>query len=137
MLGPMKVTPLVLAAFACFLWAAVLAPTGAQEAEAGLPPSLVTPAILESKIAETEAFTELAEEAKGHLVERYRKALSHLEAARANEESAAAYKGTAESAPAQIQAIHASLEPDAPILCPSICNGSSTLKAASADFETD
>ncbi len=103
----------LLALSACILWASVVSSTGARAVDASRPASLVTPAVLESKIAETEATTSLAEEAKARLVELYRKALSHLEAARANQESAAVYQSTAETAPAQIQAIRASLKPDA------------------------
>ena len=70
--------------------ASLLSRTSAQEANASLPTSLVTPAVLESKIAEIEATSGLAEEAKARLIEQYRKALRDLESARANQESAAA-----------------------------------------------
>ena len=104
---------LVLAAFACTLGLAVPALAAAQTADAGPPASLVTSEVLESKIAETEATTGLAEEAKARLVELYRKGLSNLEAARAHKESAVAFQTTVETAPARIQAIRASLEPGA------------------------
>jgi len=104
---------ITLAVVSSTLWLTMLTAVGAQEANPGPPASLVSPAVLESKIAETDAATGLAEEARARLVELYRKSLSHLEEARANEESAATYQSTAKTAPAQIQAIRASLEPGA------------------------
>ena len=98
---------------ACILWAAWLTSAYAQEADSPLPAWLVTSSTLESKIAEAEAQTDRTEEAKTHLIELYRKALSNLQAANDNAASAATFGRRAERAPAEIQAIRAALEPDA------------------------
>ena len=110
----MRRTSVPILAMAAGVLAAAMAFAGdPQDTEASLPASLVTAAVLESKIAETEAATGLSEETKARFVELYRKALSYLESARANQKSAAAFRRTAKTAPAQIQATRASLEPGA------------------------
>ena len=75
-----------------------------------LPASLVTPEVIESKIAEVEAATDLTDEAKTKLVELYRKALSNLQTARSNAEAATAFRRAAETAPAQIQSLREALD---------------------------
>jgi len=69
----------------------------------------VTPEFLATKIKATEAATDLDEAAKSRLVEQYRKAMSFLEAARAQEGKAAAYKQALEKAPGEAEAIRTEL----------------------------
>ncbi|MFY9975616.1 MAG: hypothetical protein WAK53_15250, partial [Chromatiaceae bacterium] len=63
----------------------------AQDNDAALPSPLVSSAVLEAKIAETQEATDLTDEARERLTALYRKALTNLEAVRANQETAAAY----------------------------------------------
>ena len=98
----------------CLLWAGALAPGALAlegDGEGILPASLVTPAVIEAKIAEVEAATDLTDEARSRLVELYRKALSNLEAARADQEAAERLRRGVETAPAEIQAVRAALDP--------------------------
>jgi len=70
-----------------------------------LPSSLVSAPVLEARIAEAQDAVDITDEARDRLVALYRKSLSNLETAQANEAAAAAYRGTAEDAPAQIEAL--------------------------------
>ena len=80
-----------------------------------LPPSLVTPEILEAKIAEVEAATDLTDEVKSKLIELHRKALTNLQTARSHAEAAMAFSRAAETAPALIESLREALdEPKAP-----------------------
>ncbi len=81
------------------------------DGEGILPASLVTPAVIEAKIAEVEAATDLADESRGRLIELYRKALSNLEAARADQEATERLRRGVETAPTAIQAVRAALDP--------------------------
>ena len=74
------------------------------------PSSLVTPAMLESKIAEIEAAVDLTEEIKSKLVELYRKAFNNLQTASANAEAAEAFRRTTETAPVQTQALREAMD---------------------------
>ena len=75
----------------------------ATESDSVYAGSTLTPAMLESRIAETEAAADLSEEVRGRLVELYRKALSQIEAARAHEAKVEEYRRAAEIAPAQTE----------------------------------
>jgi len=77
---------------------------------AATPPGSVTQEILEAKIAEVEAATGIEEQAKGKLVELYRKALSSLQAASSNAQAAGDFRRAAETAPAEVQAIRDKME---------------------------
>jgi hypothetical protein len=79
---------------------------------AGLDPTLksaLTPEFLEEKIKETESATDIDDAAKARLTEQYRKTLSSLEAARALDAKATAYKEALEKAPREAQAIREKL----------------------------
>ena len=94
------------------------ASASAQEDSAGAPPpSLVTAAVVEAKIQEVEATTGLEEEAKTKLVELYRKALSHLQAAAANTQAAEGFQKAAKTAPVEIQVLREQRE-DADVAAP-------------------
>jgi potassium efflux system protein len=83
-------------------------PIASSDSGAAIDPTLksaLTPEFLETKIKETEALTDLDESAKSKLTELYRKALSELQAARAFEEKARAFKDALETAPARTRAI--------------------------------
>jgi potassium efflux system protein len=69
----------------------------------GSPSTVVTSEILEVKIAEVEAATDLPETAKTKLTELYRKALSELEATRAGNAAAEAFRAAAVAAPQDTQ----------------------------------
>jgi potassium efflux system protein len=75
----------------------------ATESDSVYAGSTLTPAMLESRIAETEAAADLSEEVRGRLVELYRKALSQIEVARAHEAKVEEYRRAAEIAPAQTE----------------------------------
>jgi len=75
---------------------------GSQDA---LRSSLVTPEILETKIAEVEDAVDLSDEAKTRLVELYRRALSNLEEANANAAQASAFEEATKTAPVQTQRV--------------------------------
>ena len=77
----------------------------AGDLEGALPSSLVSAPVLEARIAEAQDAVDMTDEARDRLVAQYRKSLSNLETAQANEAAAAAYRGTAEDAPAQIEAL--------------------------------
>jgi potassium-dependent mechanosensitive channel len=79
---------------------------------AGLDPTLksaLTPRFLKEKIKETESATDIDDAAKARLTEQYRKTLSSLEAARALDAKATAYKEALEKAPREAQAIREKL----------------------------
>ncbi len=85
--------------------------SAAKEGSAeALPTAVVTPQILESKIAEVEAAADLTEDAKTKLVELYRKAMSNMETARSREDAAAAFGLATETAPAQTQSLREELD---------------------------
>ncbi|MGD8590393.1 MAG: mechanosensitive ion channel protein MscS, partial [Chromatiales bacterium] len=67
--------------------------------------SLVTPTILESKIAEVEAAADMPDDTKSKLVELYRKALNSLQTAKNNEEAAETFRRVTETAPVEMQAL--------------------------------
>jgi potassium efflux system protein len=69
-----------------------------------------------AEIAETEAATGMGEETKAALLDTYRKALTHLQAAAANKESADEFRRAREEAPQQAEALRAKLDgPPKPI----------------------
>ena len=76
----------------------------------GSPSTVVTSEILEVKIAEVEAATDLPESAKTKLTELYRKALSELEATRAGNAAAEAFRAAAAAAPQDTQATRTKYE---------------------------
>ena len=84
----------------------------AQDTDGVRAGSTVTPAVIESKIAEVEATTDLADEAKTRLIELYHNALSQIETARANENAIEVYRLAGETAPAQIEALRAAAAPE-------------------------
>lgn len=77
-----------------------------------LRPALVTPEILESKIAETDTTGDLPGEIKTKLVELYRKSLSNLQEASANAER----QQEAEQAKAEVEEMRLETEGSDPIL---------------------
>ncbi len=82
------------------------------ETGVGLDPTLksaLNPELLETKIKEAEAAIGLDEVLKTRLIEQYRKALSDLQAARAFDDKAGAYKQSLEGAPARTAAIREEL----------------------------
>ena len=76
----------------------------------GSPSTVVTSEILEVRIAEVEASTDLPETAKMKLTELYRKALSKLEATRAGNAAAEAFRSAAAAAPQDTQATRTKYE---------------------------
>ncbi len=60
---------------------------------------------LEAKIAETEAASELGEEAKKQLLDLYRKALENLKTAASDTQTAEEYARVVDTAPARIEAL--------------------------------
>jgi len=82
----------------------------AQDTDGALPSPLVTAAVLEAKIAEAQDATDLTDDARERLIALYRKSLSNLEAARANQEAASAYRDLGKSAPLEIEALRAERE---------------------------
>jgi len=87
-------------------------PVASSSPSAELDPTLkatLAPELLESKLKETEAATDLDEAAKTKLAELYRKALSELQAASAFEAKATAYKDALETAPDQAKTIREAL----------------------------
>jgi potassium efflux system protein len=83
----------------------------AQDTDGVRAGSTVTPAVIESKIAEVEAATDLADTAKSQLVELYRKVLSQLETARANKNAIEEFRIAGEAAPAQTEKLRAQASP--------------------------
>jgi PAS domain S-box-containing protein len=71
-----------------------------------LPTALVTSGILESKIAEAEAATNLIDEKKTKLVELYRNALSNLQALSSHEKLAESFRLSINTAPQEIQVFY-------------------------------
>jgi len=115
-----KLSILLLLMFALGIgWTSATAPAPASNAanapsgsDAGLDPTLksaLTPGFLEEKIKETESATDIDDAAKARLTEQYRKTLSSLEAARALDAKATAYKEALEKAPREAQAIREKL----------------------------
>ena len=76
----------------------------------GSPATVVTSEILEVKIAEVEATADLSETAKTKLTELYRKALSELEATRAANTAAEAFRAAAAAAPQDMQVTRTKFE---------------------------
>jgi len=95
-----------------FLLSLTLGPAFAADPPAltGSPSTVVTSEILEAKIAEVEAATDLPETAKTKLTELYRKALSELEATRAGNAAAEAFRAAAAAAPQDTQATRTKYE---------------------------
>lgn len=81
----------------------------AEESAEAIPMSSVTKEILDSKIAQVGAEVTLPDEIKAKLLELYNKALSNLETADANKESAATFSRLSATAPGRIQSILAEL----------------------------
>lgn len=91
------------AAVIALLFQAVLSCAAAvQDRDSALPSPLVTSAVLEAKIAETQDARDLTDEARERLIALYRKTLGNLETVRANQEATAAYRDVGKSAPAEI-----------------------------------
>ncbi len=91
---------------------ALLAPASAQEvgpASVAMTPP-VTAEVLNAKIREVEASSDLDPETKDRLNELYRRALSHLETARAHEEAAEGFISAETSAPEQAKNLRDGLE---------------------------
>ena len=117
------------AALGLLILAALPFAAGAASGGDNAPSALVSESVLEAKIAEVQDATDLTDELRAQLLALYSKSLSDLETAKANEAAAAAYRGTAESAPAQIASLRAAraeivaddplvrleLAPDAPL----------------------
>jgi potassium efflux system protein len=78
-------------------------PAAAQDTDGVRIGSTVTPAVIESKIAEVEAAADLSDAAKAPLIELYRKAQSQLDTALANERAIEELQLAGETAPAQIE----------------------------------
>ena len=74
------------------------------------PTSSVTPDTLNAKIKEVETSTELDDATKAPLIEKYRKALSFLETARANKSAAEAFLHARETAPEEAKTIREDIE---------------------------
>ncbi|QQO52986.1 MAG: mechanosensitive ion channel [Thiohalocapsa sp. PB-PSB1] len=87
-------------------------PAAAQTMDGVRAGSTVTPAVLESKIAEVEAAIDLADEAKLQLIELYRKALNQIETTRANENAIEEYRLAGETAPAQLETLREATDPE-------------------------
>lgn len=83
-----------------------------QSAMADAEGAAVTASLLESKLKEVAATTDLDEAAKGRLTEQYRKALSNLEAKKSYEAKAAAFAKALVEAPAEAARLRA--HPDQP-----------------------
>lgn len=81
-----------------------------DESTTALPATLVTADVLESKIAEVEATTDLPDETKAKLVELYHKARSNLQAASSNAKAAETYRRATKIGPVQVQALHDELD---------------------------
>jgi potassium efflux system protein len=81
----------------------------AQESPVGTPGAESRP-VIEQQIARVEASTELAEDLKGQLLERYRKALAALDTSSEHTAKAEEYAATAKAAPERLKAIAADLE---------------------------
>ena len=80
------------------------------DSAAALPTTSVTADVLQSRIADVEAATDVTDEARTKLVELYRKALSNLETATSNAQAAEDFRRAAQTAPAQVQAIRESMD---------------------------
>ncbi|MFZ0788443.1 MAG: mechanosensitive ion channel protein MscS, partial [Chromatiaceae bacterium] len=76
----------------------------------------VTPGLLESKLKAVDAATDLDEAAKGKLAEQYRKALSHLEAAKSFEAKVGTFAKSLTDAPTETARLRArqDAEPETP-----------------------
>ncbi|HFD80740.1 MAG TPA: mechanosensitive ion channel [Gammaproteobacteria bacterium] len=81
-----------------------------QKRPSGGTAALVKADVIEARLKEVEASTSLDDKSKGTLVELYRKALSNLEAASANEEAAQAFIHARKTAPDAARAIREKLE---------------------------
>ena len=116
----------LLAALACVqARAATKYPTPSGQAQstailAETEGTAVTSSLLESKLKEVEAATDLDEAAKGKLTEQYRKALSNLESKKSHEAKAAAFAKALEEAPAETARLREDIAsaPDQPRLEP-------------------
>ena len=116
----------LLAALACVqAHAATKYPTASGQAQsaailADTEGTSVTSSLLESKLKEVEAATDLDEAAKGKLTEQYRKALSNLESKKSYEANAAAFAKALEEAPAETARLREDIAsaPDQPRLEP-------------------
>jgi len=106
---------------------AVAAPVSSKET------ITVSQQVLESKIKEVEASTELNEEGKTKLIELYRKAISELDKVNAYETHAAEYQLAKQQAPEQTQEIRKKLEQ--PQTEPTLKTMGVTEKSALTDVE--
>lgn len=84
--------------------------TGVAPAPAGSSPLSVTPEVLNAKIKEVEATTDLDEAAKTQLTELYRKTLSALEAAQSSKNAEEAFLKARETAPQETMAIREDID---------------------------
>ena len=73
-------------------------------------PGSVTTTVLEAKVAEVEAASELQDDAKADLLSLYRQALSNLQAAASSTEAAQAFEQARQTAPAETQAIREKMD---------------------------
>jgi potassium efflux system protein len=73
-------------------------------------PVSLTTEVVKSRIDEVEASTALDDTTRATLLERYRKAITHLEAAKAYEEATTQFKTAIEASPAETERIRADLE---------------------------
>ena len=106
-----QAVPIALLAVSLFLLA-LTRPLAAAEEGTGtaLQPMLVTPEILESRLAEVESAADLPDETRTKLIQLYRKALSNLAEAKTNGERAAAFEEATRTAPAQTQQMREAIE---------------------------
>jgi len=79
-----------------------------QSPDSGAP--TVTSGLLDSKLKEVEAATDLDDASKAKLTELYRKALSNIEARKSYDAKAAAYAKSLEDAPTETARLHAETE---------------------------
>lgn len=89
----------------------------------------ITPSLLESKLKAVDAATDLDDAAKGKLAEQYRKALSHLEAAKSFEAKAGTFAKSLTDAPSETARLRAlqDAEPESP--APAVVPAGDDLKA--------
>ncbi len=105
-----KVALTIFAASLCLVAMTQTLAATEKDAPSAQPSISVTSEILESKIGEVEAATELQAGVKTQLVELYRNALSNLEEFNANTVRATAFEEATRTAPAQTQVIREQIE---------------------------
>ena len=99
--------PLLLATATLLILASPLLPAEPDEPEPLLPTVSVTTEKLEAKLAETDAASELGEEARKQLLDLYREALDNLKTADADTQAAQGYTRIIDEAPARLEALRA------------------------------